>query len=117
VRDGGREPLPVRRLRFELLPAQPGERIKLGPPVVFCLLPLGCDPAFLLQLVQSRVEGSFANLQHVSGERFQAETDSLAVQGLERQDFQEKQIEGALDEIVRFTHIGFLDEYKGSFSR
>src|ERR1700732_5220908 len=52
VRDGGRQPLPVRRLRFEFLSAQAGERVELRPPVVFRLLPLGPDPAFLLQLVQ-----------------------------------------------------------------
>ena len=33
------------------------------------------------------------------------------MQGLERQDLQEEQVEGALDEVVGFAHIGFLGEY------
>jgi hypothetical protein len=33
------------------------------------------------------------------------------VQGLQPQDFQKEQIEGALDEVVRFAHLGFLGEY------
>src|SRR5271163_3752402 len=48
MRDGGRQPLPVGGLRFELFPAEAGEGIKLGPAVIFGLLPLGGDPAFLL---------------------------------------------------------------------
>ena len=56
-------------------------------------------------------------LQHVTGDGFQAETDGPPVQGLQRQNFQEKQIEGALYEVVRFTHIGFLDEHTRYFSR
>jgi hypothetical protein len=89
VRDGRRQPLPVRRLRFELPSAQAGERVKLRSPVVFRLLPLGRDPALLLQLVQCRVERSFADLKHIAGDRSQAKTDGPPMQGLQRQDFSE----------------------------
>ena len=49
--------------------AEARERVELGAPVVLRLLPLGRDPAFLLQLVQGRVERAFADLQHVSRDR------------------------------------------------
>jgi hypothetical protein len=61
--------------------------------------------------VQSRVKGSFADLQNVSGDGFEPEADGPPVQGLQCQDFQEEQIESALNEIVWFAHIGFLGEY------
>src|SRR6202040_4001614 len=36
------------------------------------------------------------------------------MQGLQRQDLQEEQIESALDEVVRFAHIGFRGESTAS---
>jgi hypothetical protein len=35
------------------------------------------------------------------------------VEGLEREDLQEEEIEGALDEIARFAHIGALRDGPG----
>jgi hypothetical protein len=32
------------------------------------------------------------------------------VQGLQRQDLEDQQVECALDEVWRFAHLGFLDE-------
>ena len=43
----------------------------------------------------------------------QAQADRPAVQRLERQDFQQQQVEGALDEVVWFAHLGFLGEHTG----
>jgi hypothetical protein len=51
-----------------------------------------------------------ADLQHVAGDGSQAKTDGLTVQRAEGEDFQEEQVEGALDEVGRLTHLGFLDE-------
>src|ERR1700730_456432 len=102
--------MPVRCLRVEFLLAQSRERIKLCAPVIFGLLPLGRDPAFLLQLVQRRIEGSFAYLQHIPGDGPQTQADGPPVQGLEREDLQEEEIEGALNQVVGFAHIGFLGE-------
>src|SRR5713101_7701345 len=102
--DGGREALPVRCLRFELFPTQARQRIKFRAPVILGLLPLGGDPAFLLQLVQCWIKGSFADLQHVSGDGFQAETDGPAVHGLKRENLQEKKVERALNQVRWFAH-------------
>src|SRR6266850_6423209 len=106
VGDGGRQQLPARRLGLELPPAQAGERIELRTPVVLRLLPLGLDPAFLLQLVECGVEGAFAHLQYISREGSQATTDGPPVQRLQGEDLQEQKVEGALDEVGGFAHIG-----------
>src|SRR4029077_8822634 len=111
LRNGRRETPPVRRLQFELPLSQARERIKFRPPVILGLLPLGGDPAFLFELVQCRVQGSLADLQHVSRNGFQAEADGPPVHGLQRQNFQKQQIQGALHEVVGFAHIGFREEY------
>src|SRR5262249_33057469 len=58
VRDGGGEPPPVRRLGLELPPPEARDRVELRAPVVLGLLPLGPDPALLLELVERRVERS-----------------------------------------------------------
>jgi len=79
-------------------------------PVVLRLLPLGLDPALLLELEEGRVERPFAHLKDVARERPQAQADGPAVHRLERQDLQEQEVEGALDEVARLAHIGFLGE-------
>src|SRR5882757_1270372 len=86
--NGGGEAAPVGGLFFQMLAPESGERVKLRTAIVFCLLPLGSDPAFLFELVQSRIEGSFTDLQHVAGDGFQAETDGPAVHGLKGENLQ-----------------------------
>src|SRR5205814_414739 len=110
ARDGGRQELPVRRLGFELLPARTGERVELRPPVVLRLLPLRGDPAFLLELVERGVEGAFADLKHLARDGLQATTDRPAVERLERENLENQQVEGALNEVAGLAHIGILGE-------
>src|SRR5262249_32921331 len=106
--DRGRQPLPVRRLGLELLPAQPREGVELRFPVVLGRLPLRLDPAFLLELVERRIERALADLEHVAGHGPQPQADRPAVQRLERQDLQQEKIESSLDQIARLAHLGFL---------
>src|SRR5207302_1466396 len=71
LRNGRRQPPPVRRFRFQLLPSRTRERIELRAPVILRLLPFGGDPAFLLQLVESRIKRAFAYLENISRGGFQ----------------------------------------------
>src|SRR5205085_3269141 len=91
-----------------------GRRVELRATVVLRLLPLGLDPAFLLQLVQGRVERSLAHLQHVSGKRLQPKADGPPMQRLKREDLQEEKVQSALNEVVRFAHLGFRGEYRAT---
>src|SRR4029079_16145429 len=63
LRDGRRQPPPVRRLRLELLPPDARQRVELRLAFVLGLLPLRADPPFLLELVQCRIERALRDLQ------------------------------------------------------
>src|SRR5262245_63982515 len=94
--DGRGQPPPLFGLLFELPTARSGERIKLGAATEFARLPLGPDPALLLELVQRRVQRSIAHPQLVAGDLAQSLTDRPAVERFERQNLEEQQVEGAL---------------------
>src|SRR5258708_9261610 len=103
-RNGARKPAPVVGFFFELSPPEPCKRIVFRPPAILGRFPFGCNPALLLQLVQSRVERSVAHLQHVAGYLLQPLTDGEAVQRLKGQDFQQQHVQRALHQIRRFAH-------------
>src|SRR5215467_1035620 len=104
ARDCAREPLPICGFLLQLLPSHASERVELGSPIVFGRFPLGCDPAFLLQFVQRRIEGAVADLENVSRNLLQALPDGPAMQRFERQYLQKQQIQGPLDKIGWFAH-------------
>jgi hypothetical protein len=104
VGDGVGEAHPVGRFLFKLRPAETRERIELGAAIVFRGLPLRGDPAFLFELVKSRVERAVADLQDVAGDLLEAQADGVAVHRLEGQNFQEQQVKSALDQVGRFAH-------------
>lgn len=82
------------------------ERIIFGAAIIFGGPPFGGDPALMLEFVERGVERAFADLEHVAGDLLQANADSPAVEGFQRQDLQEKKIEGALDKVGWPTHVG-----------
>src|SRR5436305_5460412 len=61
-RNGARKPAPVICFFFELSPPQSCQRIIFRPPSILGRFPLGCNPAFLFQLVQGLVERSVAHV-------------------------------------------------------
>ena len=67
---------------------KPGQRVELRAAVVLARLPLGADPAFLLEFVQGRVKRPVAHLQHVARNLLQPLADRPAIQRLEGQDLQ-----------------------------
>jgi hypothetical protein len=44
-------------------------------------------------------------LQHVTGDRFQAEANGPAIHGLKGENLQEKKIESALDQVRWLAHV------------
>jgi hypothetical protein len=84
--------------------------VELGAAARLGNLPLRGDPPLLPELVQRGVEGTFAHLQHVAGHLFQTLSNCPAVEGLERNDFQEQQVQGALDQVWRCAHLTSVTE-------
>ena len=70
-----------------------------------------------LPLTRSQRTHPVRHPQHVAGHLTKALPDAPAIQRLERDDFEQQEIEGALDEVGRFAHIGFLGESTGSRSK
>ena len=89
--------------------------IELGTPVILALFPFCANPALLLELVQGRVERSVANLQYIARNLCQAQADRPAVQRLERQNFQDQEIESPLDKVGWSAHgasLGYRDRIR-----
>jgi hypothetical protein len=106
VRDGGGEAVPVGGFVIELLTAETSEGVELGATIVFAGLPFGRDPAFLLEFVKSGIERTVADLEDVAGDLREALADGPAVERFEGEDFEDEEVESALEEVRRFGHGG-----------
>src|SRR6185437_9750063 len=100
--DGSRQALPIRGLRLQSLAPLFRERVKFNAPPGIADQPFGGNPAFLLQLVQRRVQRAGADLQNVLRHLFQTLRKRPPVHGLQREHPQDQQTQRALHEIVRF---------------
>src|ERR1700730_16971933 len=87
-----------------MAPAWTGQRVELRAAVVLGRLPLGRDPASLFQLVQRGIERAIADLEDVTGHLLEALADRPAVKRLEREDFQNQEVQGALHQVRRLAH-------------
>src|ERR1700674_4400481 len=108
VGNGGGEAIPIVCFTLEVAAPQPRERIKFGAAIVLAGSPLCLNPAFLLELVQGGIERAVADLENVAGDLLEADADGEAVERLESENFEEKKIESALDEVGGFGHNGVL---------
>jgi hypothetical protein len=104
VGDGGGEAVPVRGFVIELLTAKTSEGVELGAAIVFAGLPFGRDPALLFEFVKSRIERAVADLENVARDLREALADGPAVERFESEDFEDEEIESALEEVGRFGH-------------
>src|SRR5437773_6737731 len=98
-RDGFRQPLPIRSLAPELLLAGPGEAVKLGLAAGIRVAPLRLKPAALFQSVERWIKGPLLHLQHVTGNVLEALGNGVPMDGAERRDLQNQQVEGALQKV------------------
>ena len=89
------EAVPAGGFFFKLRAANAREGVELGAAIVLAGLPFRGDPAFLFEFVERRIERAVADLQHVTGD-LGAQAYGVAVHGLEGEDFDEEQVEGAL---------------------
>src|SRR5262249_25267715 len=71
----------------------------LGLPVVVGDVPLGLDPAAALEAMQRRVQRALLHLERVVGNLLDAFGNRPAVLRLERDGFQDQEIERALRQI------------------
>src|SRR4051794_32181486 len=104
VGDRAGEAQPGVHLRRELAAARAREAVHLRAAVVAGRLPLGAQPALLLELVERRIQRAVAHGERVARYLPQAEADRVAVQRLERDDLHDQQVQRALDQIGRLAH-------------
>jgi hypothetical protein len=69
-------------LFLQMPPPDASQRVELGAASEFARLPLRRDPAFLLQLVQGRIERPIADLENIAGNLLQTLADRPAVKRL-----------------------------------
>ena len=106
--DRGGQPIPVGGFFVEMPASRPRQRVELRAAIVLAELPLGCDPAFVFELVERRIQRAVADLEDIARDLAQALADGPAVLRLERQDLQNQQVKRALDEVGWSAHVGSL---------
>src|SRR6266436_6209047 len=74
------EPFPIGGLLFQMPPADARERVEFGAAPQLARFPFSRDPAFLLQLVQCRVERSIADLENIARNLLQPLADGPTVE-------------------------------------
>src|SRR5579863_2671663 len=84
ARNGARESAPASCFFLKLSTAGSCERIIFRAPSILGRLPLGSDPTFLLELMQSRVKRTVADLKNVTRHLLQSLADGKAVHWFER---------------------------------
>src|ERR671919_2030070 len=102
--DGVGHALPFPRFDSELTAARRGEVVILGAAAQLRDLPLGLDPALVLETMESRIKGALIDLQDVLGNLLDALGDGPAVQGILLQRAQDQQIERAGQQIGCSLH-------------
>ena len=91
------------RFLVEGLPSRFGEGVVFGAAIVVADGPLGGDPCVLFEFVERGVEGALADLQDFAGDLADALGYGPAVHGFEGDDFQDQEVQRALDEIGGFA--------------
>src|SRR5712691_3526509 len=102
--DRGGEAFPVGGFTFQLLTTRSRQFVELRTATQLAGLPLRLDPTLLFQLVEGGIQGTIADLQFLARHLLESLAHRPPVQWLECQDFQQEQIERALDEIGWLTH-------------
>src|SRR5262245_1400164 len=97
--DDGTEPAPGRDLLVKPRPPASGQLVVLRAPVVVRRAPRRLDPPAALQSMKRRIQGALADIQGCGRDLMEALRDCPPVSRLERQRFQNQEIECALGKI------------------
>ena len=103
-RNSCRKPLPLKRFFGQRLSPGMRESVVFGAAIVLRDLPLGLDPALLLQFVKRRVKRALSHLQRVFRHLANALGNGPAVHGLHGENRQDQQVQGALQEKSWLAH-------------
>ena len=95
----GREAIPAGELALQLLAALARQRVELRAPAKVRLLPVGDDPALVLEAVERRVERSLLDRQHLVGELLDALGDRPTMKRVARDGLEDEEVERPLEQI------------------
>ncbi len=97
--NSGRESLPGSELAIELFPSLACERIDFRRAADVGILPFRRDPSLMFQTMKSWIERALADREDVSGENLDLFGDTPAMRGFTREQLEDQQIEGPLQQI------------------
>src|SRR5437867_6800739 len=97
--DGSSEALPGGPLGRELTASVAGNAVVLGAAVVVGGSPVRGDPATVLEPMECGVERTLIDLEHVPRELLDPLRDAPAVHRLERDGFEDEEVEGPLEDV------------------
>jgi hypothetical protein len=100
--DGGDHPSPRFCLLPELSPPHGGELVVLRLASVLSGVPLGGDPAAILQAFERGVERARIHLEHVLGDLLNALSDPPPVHRSEGDRLEDEHVQGSLDDVTVF---------------
>src|SRR4051812_22881830 len=101
---GAREAKPIECFRFQILPAEPRERVEFGAAVVVGDAPFRGDQPGVLELVECGIERSVTHLERIGGDLTEPVPDRPSVHGLEGEHLEDEHVESALDEVIGLAH-------------
>ena len=110
-------PVPLTRFDGELLPSRRRQPVVLGPPAELGHLPLGFDPALMLEPVQGRVERALVDLEHVLGNVLDALGDRPAMERVLLQRAKDQQVQRSGEQIWGAGPLVSTDDTIGSWCR
>src|ERR1700730_10287367 len=102
--NSGREPLPASQFPIELFPSLARQRVELRCAAEAGILPFRCDPSLMFQTMKGWIEGALADGEDLAGEQLDLFGDAPAVRGFTREQLENQQIEGSLQQIRWFWH-------------
>jgi hypothetical protein len=101
-----RQPFPGGLFVLQPPPAGGGQTIEASAAVVLGRSPVGGDPPLPFEPLQRRIQRPLLHLQDIIRQLADALSDRPAVQRFECDGFQDQQVECALQQVGRFSHVG-----------
>src|SRR4029453_11031704 len=99
ARDRAGQPQPPFELGLRGAPSFAGQLVELGFSVVLRRSPFGLDQALLLHAVQSRIERSLFDLQHLVRQLVDTQRDAISMVRAGAEALENQQVERALEQV------------------